>query len=70
MASDKYYLTTDPVEEGHPRHGELLAVISLGHPQLGDEEIMVCTVKIVKDRAAADAWYAQQMVEKPWRQRQ
>lgn len=70
MAENQYYLTTNPAPADHPRHGELIAVISLGHPQKGDAECLICTVEIVKDQAAADVWYKEQMITKPWIKRQ
>jgi hypothetical protein len=47
-----------------------MAVISIGSPQLGDETTTVCDVAIVKDQGAADKWFKEQMITKPWVDRQ
>lgn len=56
-----YYLTTglDPKGRG------LLAVISKGHVQRG-EETTVLDVEIVKNVKEARRWYKRQMKTKPW----
>lgn len=65
MAESAYYLTT-----GRDSYGRLLAVISLGSPQVGDATTTVCSVEIVKSQAEAKKWYRRMMKEKPWVTRQ
>lgn len=61
--SEKYYLTTNP----HPRiAGSFLAIISQGSPQMGDRMVKVCSVEVVKSKAAAKLWWKGQMMTKPW----
>lgn len=65
MAQDKYYLTTGP----NPKGEGYLAVISLGSPQKGDKNVMVCNLKVVATEKDAQAWYAEQMELLPWETR-
>jgi hypothetical protein len=67
MSEYKHYLTTAP----HPRKpDELLAIISHGSPQLGDKEVLVCTLTSVKTQEEAEKWFKEQLVTKPWETRQ
>ena len=66
MASDRMYLTVDRDRE----NGGLIAVISLGSPQVGDKEITILTVERVKNMKGAKAWYRRMKVEQPWATRQ
>ena len=65
MAEHAYYLTTHPDPHGRG----LMAVVTLGHPQLGDATAKVCTVDVVADQQAANVWFDRMMVEKPWEER-
>ena len=65
MSETKFYLTTCPAPKGEG----LLAVISLGSPQRGDESVTVCTVEIVPNIKSAKRWYRRMMIERPWEQR-
>lgn len=65
--TDRYYLTYDK----DPKvPGMLLAVISIGQPQLGHQKIIVCSATRVPNRKAAKRWYRHQMQTKPWETRQ
>lgn len=57
-----YYLTcgNDPKGRG------ILAIISLGSPQRGDEEVTVCDVEVFPSKKAAKKWYRRQMKARPW----
>lgn len=65
MSENKIYLTYGP----NPKGKGLIAVISQGHPQLGDKEIIVLDIEIVPNRKAAKAWYRKMLVECPWEAR-
>jgi len=59
------YLTVD-----HDREkGGMIAVISLGQPQLGDTHVTVLSVERVKNMKQAKAWYRQMKLERPWEAR-
>jgi hypothetical protein len=62
MNKRKYYLSTMMQDTT----GDILAVISLGSPQKGDKEVVVCDVERCKTKAEAEAWFRQQMMLKPW----
>jgi len=66
MAEDTMYLTVNENPDGPG----LIAVITMGQPQLGDKCVVVLDVTIVPDIAAADAWYEREKIEKPWETRQ
>lgn len=61
MSEDKIYLTTGP----DPKGRGLLAIMSLGSPQLGDKTT-VLTLEIVEDQDAAHEWFARMKVQRPW----
>jgi len=65
VAEQQFYLTTDQ----NPNGKGLLAVITLGHPQRGDENVVVCSVEVVKNHKAAKQWYRRMLVERPWEER-
>lgn len=65
MAENAYYLTTHPDPHGRG----LVAVITLGSPQMGDATTTICAAEIVGDQEAAEAWLARMVVEKPWVER-
>ena len=66
MAEDRIYLTVDQ----DPKGRGLLAIITQGQPQFGDKEVIVLTLEVVPDLAAAEKWYEQMLVERPWVNRQ
>ena len=65
MAQDRIYLTVGR-EKRKPQNDGYIAVISQGQPQLGDEEVTVLSVEIVKNMKAAKAWYKRMCIERPW----
>jgi hypothetical protein len=69
MAEDRIYLTVDR-KKRQPQNDGYIAVISQGSPQVGDGNVVVLTVEVVKNRKEAKAWYRQQLIERPWEQRQ
>lgn len=66
MSEAAYYLTTSP----NPKGPGLLCVISIGHPQRGDAEVVVCDVEICPNKKEAKRWYRKMLVERPWEPRQ
>ena len=54
---------------GRDKKGGLLAIISDGSPQLGDEEVTILSVKVVKNKKAAREWFKRMTVERPWEER-
>ena len=62
MAEDRIYLTVDK----NPKGNGLLAVISQGQPQLGDDDVVVLDVTTVKNMKAARKWYKRMLIERPW----
>jgi hypothetical protein len=65
MAEDRFYLTV-----GDDPHGRgLLAIISFGSPQYGDENVTVLTLEVVKNMKAAKRWYKRMLIEQPWEAR-
>lgn len=58
----KLYLTVDDDPDGDG----MIAILTQGHPNRGDEEVIVCNVKRVQTRDEADAWFKRQCVERPW----
>lgn len=65
MAEDRYYLTTGK----NPNGKGLLAIISLGSTQLGDENVTVCDLEVVKNMKEAKAWFKRAMAERLWEPR-
>jgi hypothetical protein len=59
------YLTTGPDKEGRG----LLALISDGSPQWGDEEITVLDVEIFQSIEEAREWFAEMQILQPWNRR-
>jgi hypothetical protein len=47
-----------------------LAVVSEGHPRLGDEEVTVCTVALLPTPRACRQWFRRMRKERPWETRQ
>lgn len=66
MAEDRYYLTTDD----DPKGRGLIAIITLGSPQAGDEHCTVCTLEVgFATQKEAEAWFKRMLVEQPWNER-
>jgi hypothetical protein len=65
MSKDHIYLTTDR----NPNGPGLIAIMSQGSLQAGDKEVVVLTLEIVPDLAAAHRWYEQMLAEQPWIER-
>lgn len=65
MAQNRMYLTVDR-ERCQPENDGYIAVISMGQPQLGDEECTVLDVEVVKNMKEAKAWYKRMKIEQPW----
>jgi hypothetical protein len=57
-----YYLTCGP----NPKGRGILAIISKGSPQRGDQDVVICDLEICKNMKAAKKWYARQMKTRPW----
>ena len=66
MAQHKIYMTVGK----NPRGEGLVAVLTQGSPQRGDEHITVLTVTVVSSNAEAHVWYEKMLREKPWETRQ
>ena len=62
MAEDHIYLTVDT----DPKGRGLLAIMTQGSPQFGDKEVIVLTLEVVPDMDAANKWYDQMLIERPW----
>jgi hypothetical protein len=62
VAEDKIYVTIDK----NPRGPGVLAVISQGQPQLGDQEVTILTFEVLPNRKAAKQWFRRMKVERPW----
>jgi hypothetical protein len=65
MNASRFYLTVEP----DPESGTLIAIISQGHPQRGDEEVTVCDVRRVQPYSGAEAWFKKQCITRPWEKR-
>ena len=65
MSESELYLTVD----NDPKGDGLIAIISKGHPRLGDEEVVICDVNRVYSKAEADEWFKQQCITRPWEAR-
>ena len=65
MAENRMYLTTAP----NPNGKGLLAIISQGQPQLGDVNVTVLTLEIVKNMKEVKSWYRRMKIERPWEAR-
>ena len=61
MAQDRIYLTVGPAPDG-----DLLAIISQGTPQRGDETCTVLEIKSVVSSSEAKTWFNRMLVEHPW----
>lgn len=67
MAEDTIYLTIDD----DPKGRGLVAIMTQGHPQLGDNHITVLTLEVgFKTVKAARKWFKRMKVERPWETRQ
>lgn len=51
---------------GRDKKGRLLAIITIGHPSVGDGKTEICDVEVVGDRQAAAVWFAKALMWKPW----
>lgn len=65
MAESEIYLTVDK----NPKGDGLLAIMSEGQPQMGDEKCTVLTLEVVKDMEEARTWFERMKVERPWEER-
>lgn len=67
MAEDQYYLTVSKkkIKTGKGQRGKL-ALITLGSKQLGDKQVIVCSVNVVKNEEEAARWYEEQMETREW----
>jgi hypothetical protein len=66
VAQDRVYLTFG--KKLRP-DGTMEAVISQGHPHMGDAECTVLAVELVKTRRAGMRWYNRMLIEQPWKAR-
>lgn len=62
MAEDQIYLTVDT----NPNGPGLVAVMTQGQPQLGDEHCVVLSLELVKNMKEAKIWFRRMKVERPW----
>jgi hypothetical protein len=69
MAEDKIYLSVAR-EKRQPQNDGYIATLSLGQPQLGDLNVTVLTLTVVKNMKAAKQWHAKMLKERPWETRQ
>lgn len=51
---------------GRDTKGRLLAIITKGHPNAGDQKVEVCSAHVVKNRMEAADWFGKSLTEKPW----
>lgn len=65
MAENEIYLTVGK----NPKGDGLLAIMSEGQPQMGDEKCTVLTLEVVKDMEEARTWFERMKVERPWEER-
>jgi hypothetical protein len=49
--------------------GTMEAVISQGHPQMGDAECTILSTALVKTKRAGIRWYNRMLIEQPWKVR-
>ena len=68
MSENKLYLTVDK-QKRQPQNDGYVAVISEGSPQMGDKNITVLTVEVVKNMKEAKAWFKRMQIEQPWMER-
>lgn len=54
---------------GNDPNGRLIAIISLGQPQFGDDHCTVLSLEVVKNMKEAKRWYKRMKVERPWETR-
>jgi hypothetical protein len=66
MALDRIYLTTAFADDAPG----IVAIISRGQPQFGDDEVTVLDVERFLTEAEAESWFHRMMDERPWEQRQ
>lgn len=69
MDEHKIFLTVAR-EKRQPQNDGFIAVISEGSPQRGAETTRVLTVEVVQNMKAAEKWFRQMLVERPWEPRQ
>jgi hypothetical protein len=55
---------------GRDESGRLLAIVTKGHPNAGDNKVEVCDIEIVKNLEEAAEWFTKSLTEKPWIPRQ
>lgn len=65
-AAPRRLVLTVGTERRQPENDGYIAIISMGSPQLGDEDIEVLDVAIVPSMKAAKRWYKQMKLEQPW----
>jgi hypothetical protein len=65
MGERKLYLTYDWKEN----RTAYLAVISEGHPRMGDDHVTVCTVELLPSPRACRQWFRRMRKERPWEAR-
>lgn len=65
MAEDKFYVTVSR----HPRGDAYIALISLGHPNHGDENVTVCDIQNCETAAKGKAWGDAQLADPEWHKR-
>jgi hypothetical protein len=66
MAEDCYYLTLSRDKLTRKGKTGYLAVITKGSKILGDKEIIVCSVTLVKNKKQARLWYQKEMETREW----
>jgi hypothetical protein len=66
MAKDTLYLTVGNIPDPD---GRKIAVITLGSPQMGDDEVVVLTLTEVKSQGEAEQWFKKMKEERPWETR-
>lgn len=64
MARDTLYLTVGP------KDGRLLAVITRGCVQRGDQDVDVLSLDLFDTQAQAQGWFKKMKSERPWETRQ
>lgn len=65
MAESDIYLTVG----NDPKGSGLLAIMTEGHPQRGDANCTVLTIRRVKNHNEAQEWFRRMKVERPWESR-
>lgn len=65
MAQHRLYMTHDWSEE----HDAYMAVITAGHPRMGDDKCEVLTVQLLPSPRACRQWFKRMRKERPWETR-